>query len=144
MWKKWIAVLLLASGVIAGVVMTTKHFGAREPINRHWIKQMALLSPAPSWPAASERPSASATATASPTAPPAEQTAPPASDGRIHLNTATVDELDQLPGIGPAKAADILDYRRVHGRFGRLDELKLIKGIGEKTYDKLAPMLVLN
>jgi competence protein ComEA len=59
----------------------------------------------------------------------------------INLNTATRDELVALPGIGPAKAQAILDYRKAHGAFKSVDELKDVKGIGAKRFEKLKPEL---
>ena len=55
----------------------------------------------------------------------------------VNLNTATRDELIALPGIGPAKAQAILDYRAQHGGFRSVEELKDVKGIGAKRYEKL-------
>jgi competence protein ComEA len=55
----------------------------------------------------------------------------------LNLNTATRDELIALPGIGPAKAQAILDYRSAHGAFRSVEELKDVKGIGAKRFEKL-------
>ena len=59
----------------------------------------------------------------------------------INLNTATKDELVALPGIGPAKAQAIVDYRKAHGPFKTVEELKDVKGIGAKRFEKLKPDL---
>jgi competence protein ComEA len=50
----------------------------------------------------------------------------------INLNTATLEQLDTLDGVGPTTAQKILDYRKEHGGFGSVDELDQIPGIGEK------------
>lgn len=55
----------------------------------------------------------------------------------LNLNTATKDELVALPGIGPAKAQAILDYRNAKGGFKTIEELKDVKGIGAKRYEKI-------
>lgn len=59
----------------------------------------------------------------------------------IDLNAATATELVQLPRVGPAMAARILDYRKAHGPFRRPEELLNIKGIGEKAFLKLRPFV---
>lgn len=56
--------------------------------------------------------------------------------GKININTATASELDSLPGIGPAYAGRIIDYRNQHGGFKSIEEVKNVKGIGDKTFDK--------
>jgi competence protein ComEA len=49
----------------------------------------------------------------------------------MNLNTATLEQLDELPGVGPATAQKILDYREEHGGFGSVDELGEVPGIGD-------------
>jgi competence protein ComEA len=67
---------------------------------------------------------------------------PSSSEGVVNLNEANPDELERLPGIGPAKAKAIADYRRAHP-FKKLDELTKVKGIGKKTLAKLRPYITL-
>ena len=57
----------------------------------------------------------------------------------LNLNAATKDELVALPGIGPAKAQAIVDYRTQHGPFKSVDEIRKVKGIGEKLFLQLKP-----
>jgi competence protein ComEA len=57
----------------------------------------------------------------------------------IDLNSATVAQLDQLPGVGPVTADRILAWRSAHGRFGKVEELQEVDGIGPKTYAQIAP-----
>ena len=65
-------------------------------------------------------------------------------DWPVPLNSATLEELDTLPGIGPVTAQAILDYREANGPFSSLDELTNVYGIGEKTLEKIRPYLVLS
>jgi competence protein ComEA len=55
----------------------------------------------------------------------------------ISLNTATVDQLDELDGVGPATAQKILDWRRQHGGFRSVEDLQQISGIGPKRFEAL-------
>ncbi len=57
--------------------------------------------------------------------------------GVININTASVSELDGLTGIGPTYAQRIVEYREANGGFKSIEELKNVKGIGDKTFDKL-------
>ena len=55
----------------------------------------------------------------------------------VNLNTATVQELTTLRGIGESKAEDILNYREQHGGFGTIEELMQIPGIKERVFEKI-------
>lgn len=62
----------------------------------------------------------------------------------VNINTATEQELQSLPGIGPAKAKEIIAHRKAHGNFKTIDELKNVKGIGDKTFDKFKSQLAVS
>ncbi len=61
----------------------------------------------------------------------------PAEEGQININTASAEKLEELPGIGPVKAAAIVAWREENGPFRYPEELILVSGIGEKTLEKL-------
>lgn len=65
----------------------------------------------------------------------------PASGGQVDLNTATAAQLDALPGVGPVTAGKILAWRAEHGRFSVVDELAEVPGIGPKTLEELRPLV---
>lgn len=64
---------------------------------------------------------------------------PAVPSGPIRLNSATAQELEALPGIGPALAQRIVEYRNVHGGFRTVQELDNVKGIGPKLMQRLLP-----
>jgi competence protein ComEA len=73
----------------------------------------------------------------------ASTAAPDATGALVNLNTATAEQLDTLPGVGPVTAQKILDWRGTHGAFSSVDELLEVDGIGEKTLADLAPHVTL-
>ena len=77
----------------------------------------------------------------SPKAPKAGKKAPP--QGKVNLNTATVEQLQTLPRVGAAMAKRIVDYRTANKGFKTLEELRNVKGIGPKVFESLRPYLTL-
>ena len=59
----------------------------------------------------------------------------------VNINTATVDQLDGLPGVGAKMAARIVEYRQKNGGFKKIEDLMSIRGIGEKNFLKLKPLI---
>lgn len=57
-------------------------------------------------------------------------------DDIININTASVEELQKLPRVGPATAKSIIEYREKHGKFKTIEEIKNVPRIGEKTFEK--------
>jgi competence protein ComEA len=60
----------------------------------------------------------------------------------VNINTATPEQLQLLPRVGPALAARIVAYREANGPFRTADEIVAVKGIGERSFEQLAPYLV--
>lgn len=67
-----------------------------------------------------------------------------AAEGKVAVNTATLAELMELPGIGETKAQAIMDYRAEHGPFQKPSDLTNVKGIGVKMLEKMSPYLYIN
>jgi len=68
--------------------------------------------------------------------------APGGAAAPVQLSTATLEQLDTLPGVGPVTAQKILDYREKHGAFSSVDELDAVPGIGPKRLDQLRDLVV--
>ncbi len=64
--------------------------------------------------------------------------------GPVNINTATQQELETLPGIGPSRAKDILTYRETNGSFQTVDDLINVPGIGEVTLERLRPLVTID
>jgi competence protein ComEA len=112
-------VLALAGGALRGVDLTTLNL-ARQVTDGEQIIVGQPSQPQPTVPPAS----ASSNPTTAPNAP-------------VNLNTATLDELDALPGVGPVLAQRILDYRTQNGPFTTIDQLQEVPGVGPKKFDSL-------
>ncbi|WP_231573722.1 ComEA family DNA-binding protein [Streptomyces sp. e14] len=59
----------------------------------------------------------------------------------VSLSTATVDQLETLPGVGPVLAQHIVDYRTRHGGFRSVDQLREVNGIGDRRFADLRPLV---
>ncbi|MEV6270824.1 ComEA family DNA-binding protein [Kribbella sp. NPDC051936] len=112
-------VLTLAGGPLRGVDLTSLNL-ARQVTDG---EQIIVGQPAPTNPPPSPTP-------------PDPTTAP---NNAVNLNTATLAELDALPGVGPVLAQRILDYRTQNGPFTTVDQLQEVPGVGPKKFDSLRP-----
>ena len=72
---------------------------------------------------------------------PSHAAAKPAATGIVNLNTATAADLEALPGIGAKTAARIVEYRQKNGPFKKAEELMNVRGVGEKSFVKMKPLI---
>lgn len=69
--------------------------------------------------------------------------AAPATGGLININTATQQELEELPGIGPVTAASIIAYRQTSGPFATIEDVTLVSGIGEGKFAQIKDLITI-
>jgi competence protein ComEA len=74
---------------------------------------------------------------------PAGATSPPAEGGLININAATAEELDKLPGVGPAMAAKIVEYRKKNGPYTSVDDLDNVPGIGPSKLESVRDLVAI-
>ena len=67
-----------------------------------------------------------------------------AADGKVNINTASVEQLQLLPRIGPSVAQRIVEHRKSNGQFKTAEDLMLVRGIGEKSFETLKPYLAIS
>ena len=70
---------------------------------------------------------------------PAEAEGPRGPARPVDLNSASAEELAELPGVGPALAERIIEFRKKNGPFRRAEDLLKVRGIGEKSFQKIRP-----
>ena len=114
-----IIIVLLVAAIAAGAVMLAQ----KQPWSGHPV-EIILAEPAP---------------TATP-----DGTCERETPQKISINRADAWLLEALPGIGPALAQNIIDYRQASGPFAMIEELKLVPGIGDATYNDIEDLITVD
>ncbi len=70
-----------------------------------------------------------------------ERSTPLELPGLIDINTASAEQLDELPGIGPAKAAEIIAYRQKNGAFDKIEDIQSVSGIGPAIFEQIQDLI---
>ena len=139
---KWAAILILGAAATAAIGWSIGRDGGTWRSPRRAGAQTIAPTPAP---AVAPAPIAPQPASAAAAAPAPQQDQQPAPIRKlININTAGQGELELLPGIGPALAKRILDYRATKGPFKRIDDLDNVKGIGPKILARLRPQVTVD
>ena len=120
LWPRRIATA--AGALTAALLVASVFFTAQEPNRTTWANLVLGLAIAPSMALA--------------------QKAKPHGGDKVNLNTATVEQLQTLPGVGPAMAKKIVEHRTKSGKFTKVEEILNIQGIGEKKFQKMKDRLV--
>ncbi len=121
-----IAIAVIAALILAG-------WGARLIVRTDGLDDIRVIRGALTLPAPATR--GDSTASSKPDS---------SAEARIDINRAGTAELERLPLIGLAKAAEIVKYREAHGPFARLSDLVKVKGIGPKTFARIEPFLTIS
>jgi competence protein ComEA len=134
----WVPLVLRSAGTV-GAVVALALVGAMPMASAHvQLAARTEAAPLPSL-AAQPAPVHAPAAVAEPAAP-----TDPAPDKLVVLNTATSDELQSLPGVGPKRAEAILTLRTRIGRFRRVEDLLRVKGIGHASLRRLKPRVLVD
>jgi len=134
-YRLYIAMFLLNLALVVGVIYLLRRDQPRPVI-------ITVLPTRPPTEAVSSAPAPASTRPAgSPATPTGLPTARPASQTKLDLNSATLEELQALPGIGPVLAQRILDFRSAHGRFDSAEQLKEVRGIGDAIYQEIVDLI---
>jgi len=140
---KWLAAVVLGAAAIGGLgwsIWTQSSAGAASSRQPAGVKSAERAGATVAGSAASTS-AAPASATDTKKQGPLASTAGPTLSSVINLNTASEEQLQLLPGIGPSLARRIIEHREKFGRFGSVDELDRVKGIGPKIIERVRSLV---